>query len=421
MALADADREALLDLLAQWVGRDAKPFTRASMPLPDTTWFPDPFTNDAGGLARIAAQLLSYAGMDGYRVDVTVAKNASKSEDMLPRTSVDFACVEDGVVFLSCTALARADDALFAATQEIARAAMLERRARGGDAPYRGAASVPPIHPTDTEAERREASVYAVYVGLGVIATAGAHQYRQAGRTRGRMQVTEWAHVAYGALEPEEASFLLAVQLVTRGIDGARLASILAVLPQERREEVQAAMAALDRDTVIARLGLPPASAWEPEEEAGPNAPLAAEEGEPAEEEEEGEDDGAEEEEEEEREPVFRVPRRRIAIGVPVGAFGALVLGAVAHGVLFPTVDATLLLFVMTALGGGAGAFVAPQLAYDECSDCERVIPKTLAYCPGCHHPIGGTIADRSQRLTAREALQRGKRRRRKRARRKRE
>ncbi len=399
--LQDTERDALLDLLAGFVRADPSPFYRGFIALPNETCFPDPFTRTADGVARIASHLLVYARFeDGYGVDVTLGEGAASSKAMLPETRVDFACIEEGQVFLSCTALGRADDALFATTQEIARAAMFERRARRGGAPYREALAKLQLTPTDTDDEKREASVYAMYVGLGVIATAGAHQYRQAERVRSRQPVTEWAHVSHGALSPAEASFLLAVQLVTRAIDGERREALLACLPEDRRGEVLAELEALEREALITRLGLPPVSEWEPEETLTPAEVMPAAE---SEDDDDDDDIGA-------REPetaVFRVRRASTALGATLGALGALFFGIFVRTMFFATDDATLFLFAVVLVGAVFGAMLGGQVAVDECSDCARAIPEVATRCPSCKHAIGGRIAHRSLRLDARAALAR--------------
>jgi len=396
------ERDTLLEELAGFVRADPKPFYLGAIVLPSEAFFPEQFTADADGLARIGTHLLAYVHLDErYGIDVTLGEGATGSKAMLPATRVDFACIENDRVFLSCTALARADDALFAATQEIARAAMLERRARTAGVPYREGLPSPVLTPTDSEVEKHEASVYAMYVGLGVIATAGAHQYRQAGRIQGRQTVAEWMHVTYGALEPEDASFLLAVQLVVRGIDGERREAMLACLPEDRRTEVLAEIEGLEREALIAELGLPPVAEWEAEEILDP-APALPPLPPP-----ETDDDDEDEDEDEPTTQVFRVRRANVIGGAIVGVLGGLFLGIALRVALFPASDATGFLFGLTAVGAILGVTFGGQSGSDECSDCERTIPADATRCASCKRTIAGRIPHRSMRLDARAALQR--------------
>jgi len=207
--------------------------------------------------------MIVYAGLDDCTVDVTLDSAAGDSRAMLPRTRIELAGVEDQVVFFSCLELGQKKDAVLCLAHEVARAALLVRQLEGQDGPYRATSRrTELVAPADTDEERINASVYASYLGLGVLSAQGSHEYRQAGRMQGQVPVSEWQHVRYGGLDPEDTSYLLAVQLVVRAVDGTRLDRLLAPLSDERQSEVRAEMRKLDRETLIERLGLPPIETW---------------------------------------------------------------------------------------------------------------------------------------------------------------
>lgn len=392
-ALTDEDRAYLRALLADFTRGDAEPFVARALVEPTVTWFPEAFAPTSEGLAAIASRLLAYAGLEGHDADVTVDEGAVDADAMLPETRTDLAGIEGRTVFFSCTRLGRADDATYSLAHEVARAALLQRRLGAGASPYRAMESTELVEPDETEAARAAASVFATYLGLGLLSAAGSHHYRQTGRTRGRNQITAWQHVSYGGLSPEAASFVLALQLVARGIEGERLERLLASLPDERRSEVRVEMGRLDRDEVIASLGLPPVGAWPPEQSAPVPPPRK-----PARKKRKRAKRPAN------THPVFRVRGDRRVLGGGLGTLGALVAGACVHGFVFPEADASFSLFLCALVGAAAGAGLGMQSGSDDCSDCERTIPGAATHCPSCKGVVAGRIKSREERLGAREA-----------------
>lgn len=392
--LTSEDRETLLDELAAFTRSDPKPFVSGPIVEPSEAWFAEPFAPTADGLEVIAAHLLAYVGLDGFLADVTVDETAVDESAMLPDTRTDLAGIEGRTVFFSCTQLGRGDDATYALAHEVARAALLRRRLRAGASPYREMESTELVEPDDTDRERYEASVFASYLGLGVLSASGSHHYRQAGRTQGRSQITAWQHVAYGGLSPEATSYLLAVQLVARGIDGERRERLIDSLPEERRLEVRSEIGPLDREALVARLGLPPPSEW-PEEQSAP-PPLARTPKKTQRAKKKRQPPG----------PVFRVRSDRRISGCGVGGVGTVVAGLLVHGYVFPFANASFPLLVASVAGAAGGLWLGAQSGWDDCSDCEHTIPADATHCPSCTGLVAGRIARRDQRLAARETWQ---------------
>ncbi len=397
-----AARESLLDELIAFTRTDAAPFVSHLLVEPSDAYFQDTFEATSEGLQTVAEHLLRYVGLSGRAVDVALADDAMSDRAMLPDTMTDLAGVDAETVFLSCTHLGRSDDAIYSLAHEVARAALLVRAMQANDAPYRTGPTRGFVDADESVKERRRASIFAHYAGLGVLSVAGSHQYRQASRIQARVPVGEWKHVSYGALPPEETSFLLAVQLVVRAIEPERRARILERLPDERREEVLIEIARLERDPLLARLELPSPSTWAPEFEP-PSKPIAP----PA----QKRAVSKTKKRKVSGEPVFRVRSSSSATGIAIGAIGALILTGILKAAVAPLADWSLAFSLALFIGAGVGLVIGNEHHWDNCSDCEKRIPPEAAECPGCAHVVGGRVASRSDRLDARERYEREKKR----------
>jgi len=274
-----------------------------------------------------------------------------------------------------------------------------------GETAYRAAANPEPRVPAGTQSEHVEASVLATCVGLGVLSAVGAYRFQQSGHHRGLMQYTSWRHDGYGGLSPEAASYLLAVQLVVRDVDEERLRRIVATLPEERRREVQAEMPNLDREVLISRLGLPPPAAWPPEQLVSPDVPviasvpkLATAKAKPK-------------PKKRSKHPVFRVRAHRGTLGAVFGGPSGTMLGIALQPALAPPLPPLLITLGAMAFGLGVGTWLGRSFGWDNCSDCEATLPDDAERCPGCDGLVVGRIAERYQRLAAREDWQAARRR----------
>lgn len=263
--LDEGERETLLDQLGELLRSEPGPFVSAPFVEPTPRYFPDVFDHDAASAQALAQRLLGYAGLDGFQAQVEL-ENASRSAS-LPLTASDLVSIEGPTIRFVCAELGRADDATLCLAQEVARAALLVHTHRRSDTVYRASMrpEAPVVTPDTSDGALVHASIFAYVLGFGVLATLGAHHARQGGHSRGGFSQTSWQHVAYGRLSPEAASYLLAVQLVVRAVPAPRRNALLASLPTHRRVEVETAIASLDREALLARLGLPPPSTWPPE------------------------------------------------------------------------------------------------------------------------------------------------------------
>lgn len=264
-ALDEEEREDLLDRLAVLVRPDPGLFVSSPFVEPTPRFFPDVFDHDAASAQALAQRLLGYAGLDGFRAEVVLEESARSAAPSL--TTSDLVSVEGQTIHFACSELGRVDDATLCLAHEVSRAALLVHTHRRSDSVYR--ASVRPeaaiVTPDASDEALVAASIFAYVLGFGVLATLGAHHARQGGHSRGGVSQTSWQHVAYGRLSPEAASFLLAAQLVVRAVPSPRRNALLASLPTNRRVEVETALASVEREALLARLGLPEPSRWPPE------------------------------------------------------------------------------------------------------------------------------------------------------------
>jgi hypothetical protein len=71
----------------------------------------------------------------------------------------------------------------------------------------------------DFDLEERLTDLTCVFLGFGIFTANGADLYRKSGRLEGGYAITETSHRQLGYLRAEELSYLLATQLVARGLD----------------------------------------------------------------------------------------------------------------------------------------------------------------------------------------------------------
>jgi hypothetical protein len=196
-------------------------------------------------------------------------------------------------------------------------------------------------------------------------------------------------------------SFLLAAQVVVRDLPAGERRRLAGMLEPNQAAYFKAACAALDRDTLVGRLGLPPREEWPPVVAPAPQAfdtrgdpplpdPVALAQ--------------THRSRRHEGFPVFRVgvtaAWRYTGLASLVALPGAVTLG-LASGSGWAAVSSAVAVLV-------AGYRLGRRRKRDFCSEpeCTATIPPTAETCPGCGGTVAGHIRHPNDRLDAREALE---------------
>lgn len=167
--------------------------------------FPEEWSPTRACLERLLLRLfwLTYVDLDVAVADLRTGRfDPSK---ILRRSAIDWIETREGTAVFQLEEIGN-DNVAGHLAHEVGRAfaAWVE-----GPPLYRDAE---PAAPTS-----RQASVAAVYLGLGVVATNASQYHRLGAEQRGREAVTEWEVVTTGGLSPRHLLLLLAVQAVLRG------------------------------------------------------------------------------------------------------------------------------------------------------------------------------------------------------------
>jgi hypothetical protein len=236
-----------------------------------------------------------------------------------------------------------------------------------------------------------------VYLGFGIYAVNASYSYRASGGLEGTMAVTRWSHAQSGALSPQEASYLLALLAVGRGLDEDARKAIAAQLETNQASYFASHCGWLERNPdSVARLKLPPRETWPAPRKVrvADGAPAAQAGGDPS----------WSEPPPNLGRPVFRFPKhaspapRLLLTGALVGV---TMIVSVAAG-LSPGGSA------LVAAGAFVAAMVLPKRRVTwHCASvgCEEPLTPTMSVCPGCGGTISGDISDRNKRLEAEEQL----------------
>ncbi len=366
----------LLDELAALVERaGAARFLDAPVVRADERDFPEPWRPTAAALERLLLRLLWHAHVD---LDVVLDDRRGPRREVgrLRTTELELVEVVDGAARFEVAEIG--NDDLAGHASNLVGDAFLRWTARS--APYREAAIVP------TPAE---ATLAAIYLGLGVLVANASSYARRATELQAQWVISEDQHVAVGGLGPTEACFLVAVQAVVRPAP----VDALATLRPNQRARVSAFVDELTphRAPLAARLGLDldaprPALARDP-------APPTV-------------DDAARPEPDLERfnrgHVTFRVGHHHGGLGLAAGAAVGLVAGLGLAGTLVaPVVTAIAIAPMFAGLAWGR------QRRYWLCADpaCGRRVPRDAATCPGCGGAVAGELRHADERLAAEEEL----------------
>ncbi len=257
---------AALETLIAARGEDT--FLTAPLLFPEDRFFPDRFTPDADGVATIAKRLLGYAGLSHLDVDIETFEEAQEVKEIgldgkpsrwsHAGAAAWFAGIR-GSTCLFGVELDKLGDPLglvAAMAHEIGHA-------------YRHAHK---LVRADHDLEERLTDVTTIYLGSGVLTAAASARFT----TKVHENLgSSWSHEKQGYLPFDEMSYLLALQLVTRGYDAATIKRVAKYLPANQAAVVSMAATTLERARVADSLGfaalpavqptpLPPAKKWWP-------------------------------------------------------------------------------------------------------------------------------------------------------------
>jgi hypothetical protein len=403
------EQEYLLEGLAVLIDkRGHGPFVAGPLIEPDDRFFPDRWQPDGAGVKALTKRLLRYAGLSKLRVHLTFYTNPEEVEldgrgdarsYRREGAAAWFAGIDDGTAHFGVDTNQLREPAPFVGVMahEVAHA----YRTRHG------------IVERDHALEEEMTDLTTVYLGFGVLTTNSAYRVRTSGDFDGYRATYQVSQARTGYLSPQSMSFLLAAQVVARGLDAAERRRIAGLLETNQAAFFKRACKTLDADNLIERLGLPARESWPPAasgpattESAGTwltpvVAKITSEVVEP--------DDDPPTRPNEGR-PVFRVPKTRAGrwsgIGLALGAvaaIGVMVAQRRFHAPV-PTAFAILALPTGAVLGWIAGRRRRRLI----CSDpsCKHALADQET-CPGCGGEICGTIAHENDRLEAEEAVTR--------------
>jgi hypothetical protein len=397
-----AERAWLLARIADLVAEGGVgPWVTGHLLEPSARDLPDRWTPDMHGVERIARRLLRYAGLDTVVPMVFDAQGSDAGQDvhacaLATALPVRFAGLESQRVLLAVDedALEDAEVVVAALAHAVAhvhrvQAGLGAEAARGE---YRAAPHLPGARAELVE--ERCVDITAVYLGFGVLTTNGAEKHQSSGEVRGtnaslRVEVTK-----IGALTPQEQSFALAAQLLSRRLEARDDKRVIGHLAANQAAYVRASLKHL-RQTApeLARdLGVPDREHWPSpralEELLGPldERPSTA------------------------RAPkrnrgrrVFRVVRTRATQYAMLFGSAAATIGGVAARADPAAVLGSALLG--TVLGAGVGQ----RRRNDACSDpaCEGQLLDGQPTCPRCGGIVSGKIRRAEDRLAALEEIER--------------
>jgi len=367
-----ADREWLLDALAELIERRGPAGFLAPPIAPGPAAFPEPWRPTRAGVAVVARRCAAHAGLDGVRIDVIDARPTPRVE---PKEATDLEVDEVGPDHATLSLhLLGADDV--AGTTCHAIGVVIAATARlGADGPFRGTQ----VLGADEDTRRRGAAA-AICAGFGVLAVNAAYQQYSFGTPINGYARVDYRVIRAGAVPMSALAFLVAVQAEVRGAD------LPGGLKGPQRDEARAWRRALAgrRDALRARLGID-LDAPTPDD----RPPLGTVEDEP---------------EDAEDEPVrivghgvFLVPGDAAGFGTMLGMLG----GAIAIGVA--SFWHPLGLALGAAIGGLGGYVAGKRRVHDRCADCDVAVGAGAKRCPRCDGVLGRRIRHRNDRLAEAE------------------
>jgi len=368
-----------------------------SMPLvePTAKYFPDRWSFTEAGLDRVVRRLMQYAELGHLDVRITTFADpgapVGRKHSAHRATAGVFLGIQDGCCYFGFNSEALADEEYVAGVMahEVAHA-------------YRDHHAL--CDTSDQEREECLTDVTAAYLGFGILVANNSYRYR-ASHTGSMLGGGLFAHSEsqVGYLSPQAFSFLLAIQMKARGLEGRRRSHVLrhlettqqafakaaaeAILewPEETLERLRIALGDATVEEIPLKsilLPLPPLpevpEEATPDEDPAVNAPLF--------------NQGY---------PVFRVGQSKTTQYGTVGVLAGVLLWAAA--VAAPSL--AWLFITSSVIGTAAGIIAGVRARYDICSDpeCTCVLPPDATLCPNCGGFVAGSIRSASDRLAAEE------------------
>ncbi|PCC67815.1 hypothetical protein SAMN02745121_02451 [Nannocystis exedens] len=392
---AEERRAWLLERLGALLrAADWQHFVCTPIVLPRPEFFPDRFTRSAAGVLRLVRRLFRYADLElGAEVELYEGRPpAPEGPTALGATHHHegaaglFLGIDGGVArFGADLALLDDPDGITATlAHEVAHA-------------YR---SHHALCVADHELEEELTDLTAVFLGFGVLSANAALRHRSEQLHDGTFR-SRWSVQRLGYLSPQELCFVLAAQIHVRG---AGREAALACLGTNQASYLRAALRWLERErpALASELGLPPRASWPPPDSVAtltralddthdelerdePLAPTSPEKVSNA------------------GRAVFRVWRRSradqavLALPVAVAGLLACVGAAMIH-------DAWI---AVVAVATGLAIHLLGRRRRPRCSEpeCQALLTRAAATCPGCGGTIAGDIERAEQRLAAAEGL----------------
>lgn len=245
--------ESLTDLIE---ARGTTPFLESRLLEPTPACFPDRWTADADAVRRLAVRLLGHAGLDldadvelfeEERPDQRLTEIGVKSEAPHAGTAAWFAGIDRGVCLFGAEAR-HLDDGIAivgAMAHEIAHAYRRFHR----------------LEVRDRDEEERLTDLTTIYLGTGILTTNAAYRYRASSSFERGGERSSYSHHRIGYLGPEAMSYLLAMQVVARGVDAREQKRIARLLETNQAGAFRNACASMNREALAPLLGgtpLPP-------------------------------------------------------------------------------------------------------------------------------------------------------------------
>ena len=246
---APLEREWLWAALQTLIdARGEQMFLTAPILCPTDRDFPDRWTPDEAGVARLAERLLDHAGLGHLGVDVEVSTEPTEVREVgldgraaawsHAGAAAWFAGIRGGV----CKFGAEADqleDALGlvgSMAHEVAHAFRRMHR----------------LEHRDRDMEEKLTDVTTIYLGFGVLTTASATRFI----TKHHDNLgSSYAHKKQGYLAGHEMAFMLASQLALRGYDRGVIGAFAKYVPANQRATIKATVAEHTREIIANGLG----------------------------------------------------------------------------------------------------------------------------------------------------------------------
>ena len=239
-------RAWLIDQLAALIAAaGVEPFVSAPVVLPDDRFFPDPWTPDEAGVARLLRRVMALAGLGDLDLTLEIDEFAAPAGEVAQDgrasghegTAAWFAGIEGAVCTFGVDVRQLRDPVGLVGTlaHEVAHAYRHHHRLRHDE----------------RDLEERLTDLTTVYLGFGILTANSSLQFAS-----GTTAFGSWyRRSARGYLSPQAMTYLLGAAAVARGDDQRAVARRLAA---NQAACFRAACADVgDRDLLCARLGLP--------------------------------------------------------------------------------------------------------------------------------------------------------------------